>query len=165
MDLSKAYDCRPYDLLLAKLLVCGFDVSAIALIANYLSNRYQNVKIGSTFTSCVEILRAVPSSSITGLMLSNLFINGLMFFIQDKKQMAATLPMIQQYIHAHQILKRQLWNDLMTRIWFLTGLELIIWWQTLANFRLCFLGQTLIITKLHLWEKIKEQNPESKLNY
>ena len=108
MDLSKAYDCRPYDLLLAKLLVCGFDVSAIALIANYLSNRYQNVKIGSTFTSCVEILRAVPSSSITGLMLSNLFINGLMFFIQDKKQMAATLPMIQQYIHAHQILKRQL---------------------------------------------------------
>ena len=50
MDFSKAYDCLPLDLLLAKLSAFGFDESAIALIANYLSNRYQRVKFRPTFS-------------------------------------------------------------------------------------------------------------------
>ena len=51
MDLSKAYDSLLHDLLLAKLSSYGFDEFAITLIANNLSNRYQRVKIGSTFSS------------------------------------------------------------------------------------------------------------------
>ena len=35
MDLIKADDCLPHDLLLAKLSADGFDESVIALIANY----------------------------------------------------------------------------------------------------------------------------------
>ena len=42
MDLSKTYDCLLHDLLLAKLSAYGFDESAITLIANYFSNRYQH---------------------------------------------------------------------------------------------------------------------------
>ena len=83
------------------------------------------------------------------------------FLIQETEP--ATLPMIQQCIHAHRILKRQLWNYLMTRIWFLIGLALLVWWQNLANFRLCFSGQTLIIAKLHLWQKIKRVKSRSKV--
>ena len=83
MDLSKVYDCLPQDRLLAKLSADDFDESAIALIANYLSNRYQCVKIGSTFRSYLEISRVVPQVSILGPISFKLFINDLMFFVQE----------------------------------------------------------------------------------
>ena len=83
MDPSKAYDCLPHDLLLVKVSAYSFDKSAITLITNYLSNRYQPVKIGSTFSSYLEILRGVPQGLILRLILFNLFISHLVFFIQE----------------------------------------------------------------------------------
>ena len=83
IDLSKAYDCLRQDLLLAKLSSYGFDESVIALIANYLSNIYQRVKIGSAFSSYLEILRGVLQDLILGTILFNLFTNDLMFSIQE----------------------------------------------------------------------------------
>ena len=81
MDLSKADDCLPHDFLLAKLSAYVFDESTITLIANYLSNRYQRVKIESTFSSYLEILRRVQQDSILGPILFDLFINDMLFFI------------------------------------------------------------------------------------
>ena len=83
MDFSQVYDCLPQDRLLSKLSADDFDESAIALIANYLSNQYQSVKIGSTFRSYLEISRGVPQVSILGPISLKLFINDLMFFIQE----------------------------------------------------------------------------------
>ena len=54
IDLRKAYNCLPHDLLLAKLSAYGFDESAIALIAIYLSNRYRRVKIGTLKTYAAQ---------------------------------------------------------------------------------------------------------------
>ena len=64
IDLSKAYDCLPHDLLIAKLSAYGFEDSVTSLISDYLSKRYQRVKIGSAFSSYLEILRGVPQGSI-----------------------------------------------------------------------------------------------------
>ena len=50
-DLSKVFDCLPHDLLIAKLHAYGFDMPALRLLHNYLTNRGQRVKIDNAFSS------------------------------------------------------------------------------------------------------------------
>ena len=77
MDLSKAYDCLPHDLLIAKLEAYGFDLQSLTIILNYLSNRKQRVKINSIFSEWISIILGVPQGSILGSILFNIFINDL----------------------------------------------------------------------------------------
>ena len=44
-DLSKAFDCLSYELLLAKLHAYGFSISALRIVYSYLKNRKQRTKI------------------------------------------------------------------------------------------------------------------------
>ena len=60
MDLSKAYDCLPHDLLIAKLAAYGVQEKGLQLIYNYLKNRQHRVKIGSTVSEWLEIIIGVP---------------------------------------------------------------------------------------------------------
>ena len=39
MDLSKAFDCLPHDLMIAQLKSCNFNLTALNLIHNYLAKR------------------------------------------------------------------------------------------------------------------------------
>ena len=66
MDLSKAYDCIPHDLLIAKLECYGIDKIGLSLILDYLSRRKQRTKIGSSYSSWYDIIRGVPQNSILG---------------------------------------------------------------------------------------------------
>ena len=65
-DLSKAFDCLPHDLLIAKLHAYGLDIKSLKLMFSYLTNRKQRVKINGTYSSWSEILFGVPQGSILG---------------------------------------------------------------------------------------------------
>ena len=57
MDLSKAFDCLPHNLLLAKLKAYGLTDHSINLLRNYLSNRKQRVKIGNNCSEWQNITK------------------------------------------------------------------------------------------------------------
>ena len=62
-DLSKAFDCIPHDLIIAKLEPCDFQIDALRLVHDYLSNRKQRVKLNETFSSWRDIEYGVPQGS------------------------------------------------------------------------------------------------------
>ena len=79
-DLSKAFDCLPHDLLIAKLDAYGFKNDALYLIFNYLNNRKQRVKINSSFSSFQNIISGVPQGSLLGPLLFNIFLTDIFLF-------------------------------------------------------------------------------------
>ena len=83
MDLSKAFDCVPYDLLYEKLKAYGLDETSVKLIKSYLTERKQCVKVGNVCSSLRNLEKGVPQGSILGPTLYNIFTNDIFYFVEN----------------------------------------------------------------------------------
>ena len=78
MDLSKAFDCIPHDLLIAKLATYGFEEKTCY---SNLENSKQCIKINNINSNFQTITSGVPQDSLVGPILFNIFISDCFFFL------------------------------------------------------------------------------------
>ena len=81
IDLSKAFDCIPHDLLIAKLSAYGLSNDSLCYIYSYLKDRRQCVQINNKQSEFDIIISGVPQGSIFGPILFNIFFKDFFFII------------------------------------------------------------------------------------
>ena len=81
MDLSKAFNCIPHDLVIAKLAAYGFDKNMIYYIYSYLKSRKQCVSVNNIKSTFEESISGVKQSSLVSPILFDLFFNDFYYFI------------------------------------------------------------------------------------
>ena len=82
MDLSKAFDCMPHKLLIAKFKAYGLEDLSIQLVTSYLKGRKQRVRVGNERSEWADIIKGVPQGFILGPIFFNIFINDLFYSIK-----------------------------------------------------------------------------------
>ena len=85
LDISKAFDLIPHNLLLDQLRAYGLSTQSLNLIKDYLSGRRQRVKVANAKSDTVKINSGVPQGFALGLLFFNIFLNDLFYFVTEAK--------------------------------------------------------------------------------
>ena len=92
IDLSKAFDCLPHGLLIAKLKAYGLHPSAYRLLASYLHGRRQRVKVGNTRSEWALITKGTPQGSMMGNILFNVFLHDIFYVVDNRVPTRSLFP-------------------------------------------------------------------------
>ena len=112
-DLSKAFNCLPHVLLVAKLEAYGLDTKTLKLMLSYLSGCKQCVKIRNSFSLLKLILFDIPHGSILEPIFFNIFMNDIFFLLgsdlhnfADDNTVTAVAETIQDLINSLEVKTR-----------------------------------------------------------
>jgi hypothetical protein len=88
LDLTKAFDTVPHNLMLMKLENYGVNGSLLAWFTSYLSGRQQRVVVDGFYSDWLPVTSGVPQSSILGPLLFLVYVNDTPDYIQQNSSIA-----------------------------------------------------------------------------
>jgi len=83
MDLSKAFDSIPHDLLISKFYSYGFSANACKFMLSYMNNRMQRVKVRGAYSEWKLTKRGIPQGSCLGPLLFNIYVNDMFSCVEN----------------------------------------------------------------------------------
>ena len=83
LDLAKAFDTISHSRLLHKLGSCGITNPLLEWLKNYLTQRYQRVKVGDSFSDWIHNSSGIPQGSVLGPLFFIIYINDITSVIRN----------------------------------------------------------------------------------